>query len=129
MPAVPARRAPRARATPRLPMRHALKAISDYHTRHQRAPLPTIEERFAIFVDEHLESGLLRGSQRQKLVRAADRAGIERFEANLIIASRQHRQSIDPAPDPTGAGWLLPVVIVATVQCAVIAMVAWAAGM
>ncbi len=48
-------------------------------------------DRFAESVVRAIEGGTLRYSRRQKLLREANRLGIERFEANLIIAVVQHK--------------------------------------
>jgi hypothetical protein len=41
-------------------------------------------------VEDHVSAGLLRYSDRVKLVRSAIRLGIPRFHANLIVAMVQH---------------------------------------
>src|SRR5688572_25146010 len=46
---------------------------------------------FAQLVADHLEGPALRYSRRIRLLREAQRRGIGRFEANLIIAAVQHR--------------------------------------
>jgi hypothetical protein len=46
-------------------------------------------------VRDHLEGQILRFEPRQLLIRAAGGMGIDRFQANLIIAAVQHAQ---PAP-------------------------------
>jgi hypothetical protein len=51
---------------------------------------------FAQLVAQELEGPVLRYSKRQELLREAERRGIGRFEANLIIAAVQH-QSDRPA--------------------------------
>ena len=48
--------------------------------------------RFSRMVGEHLEGQILRFERRQLLIRAASRMGIDRFQANLIIAAVQHAQ-------------------------------------
>ena len=47
---------------------------------------------FAAEVEAALEGPVLRYSQRRRLLKAAARAGVGRFEANLIIAAVQHRR-------------------------------------
>lgn len=58
-------------------------------------PLPTTAphraQAFADHVATHLEGSILRYSVRLALLREAQRRGIERFEANLIIAAVQHK--------------------------------------
>lgn len=46
---------------------------------------------FAQLVSQELDGPVLRYSKRQQLLREADRRGIGRFEANLIIAAVQHQ--------------------------------------
>jgi hypothetical protein len=46
---------------------------------------------FAQLVAQELEGPILRYSKRQALIREAERRGIGRFEANLIIAAVQHQ--------------------------------------
>jgi hypothetical protein len=57
-----------------------------------------IAEQFAALVEQLLdrEAGLLRYSARLDLLRGARRMGIERFEANLIIAAVQQRKQCLP---------------------------------
>lgn len=45
---------------------------------------------FAALVRERMDGPVLRYSRRTDLIRAAERSGIGRFEANLIIAAVQH---------------------------------------
>jgi hypothetical protein len=54
---------------------------------------------FAQLVAQELEGPILRYSKRQALLRDAERRGIGRFEANLIIAAVQHQvtRSAEPA--------------------------------
>ncbi len=47
-------------------------------------------EAFARLVAEHLDGPVLRYSNRQALLKEAQRLGIGRFQANLIIATVQH---------------------------------------
>jgi hypothetical protein len=48
-------------------------------------------QSFSGLVREHLDGPVLRYSHRANLLRAAERSGIGRFEANLIIAAVQHQ--------------------------------------
>lgn len=54
---------------------------------------PPIDEKdeFAKLVTRSLDGSVLRYSHRVKLLRHANRVGIGRFEANLIIAMQEHR--------------------------------------
>jgi hypothetical protein len=47
--------------------------------------------RFAQIVAGELEQGVLRFSARQRLLSTAERMGIGRFQANLVIAAVQHQ--------------------------------------
>jgi hypothetical protein len=63
------------------------------------APKPASRAQvFAELVVGQLQGDLLRYSARLDLLRQADRMGIERFEANLIIAAMQHRADPDQTP-------------------------------
>jgi hypothetical protein len=53
-----------------------------------------VAQAFAGDVERAIEGGVLRYSQRAHLLRRARAIGIGRFEANLIIATVQHRRSI-----------------------------------
>ena len=63
------------------------------------APLPAgAAQTFASLVLQRMDGPVLRYSHRANLLRAAERSGIGRFEANLIIAAVQHQ-----AGEATGA--------------------------
>jgi hypothetical protein len=47
-----------------------------------------------------LDGNILHYSERLRLIRVADRMGIARFEANLLIATVQHRTQQQLAPVP-----------------------------
>jgi len=74
------------------------------------APTPDSGVRaFAAAVSSSLEGPILRFSRRQQLIRQAERLGIRRFDANLLIAAVQHRSRSEkaakmvetkPAPSP-----------------------------
>jgi hypothetical protein len=72
------------------------KALSDLARESDHAPLPAVKAEgpatgFAQRVAQELDGPVLRYSKRQMLLREADRRGIGRFEANLIIAAVQHQ--------------------------------------
>jgi|SRR5688572_7646545 len=85
-------------------------------------------EAFAGEVARRLEGPVLRQSQRRALLAAARRAGIGRFEANLMIAAVQHARGSDakaiaPAPGRAttgGIGAFAIVTLVALVQTAIV---------
>jgi hypothetical protein len=70
-------------------------------------------------------------SQRLEMVDEAQRHGIGRFEANLIIAAVLHRAGIaqettaELKPTPSRRGWLLPALTIAFVQCLIVAGAWW----
>jgi hypothetical protein len=77
---------------------------------------PQAAERFARLVQSRLEGQILRLQERQLLLRTARRMGIDRFQANLIIAAVQHAHRPAPpaptAPAPAAPrGWLIPVAL------------------
>jgi hypothetical protein len=59
-----------------------------------------IERGFAARVRTHLNGQILRYSDRLELLRAAERLRIERFRANLIIATVQHEMAGATAGTP-----------------------------
>jgi hypothetical protein len=64
-------------------------------------PNPGARSRvFAADVAARLEGPVLRHSQRRRLLKAAQQAGIGRFEANLIIAAVQHERRGSAAQSP-----------------------------
>jgi hypothetical protein len=60
---------------------------------------------FAAMAGDSLEGGLLRYSARLRLIAAAARMGIERFEANLIIAAVQNRARPRPSIRASRPAW------------------------
>lgn len=76
--------------------------------------------QFAERVASCLEDGLLRYSRRVALLKEAERLGIKRFEANLIIAFAQHRHRPTPVVRTTSSaprnGWLWPAMLAVTLQ-------------
>jgi hypothetical protein len=92
--------------------------------------LPLRSGRAGAFADltaESMDGDLLRYSARLGLLRQAALMGIERFEANLIIAAVQHRKAsgpnswrrVEPENSRNGAG--RTALIIAIVQSAIIA--------
>jgi hypothetical protein len=84
-------------------------------------PDPTPARIFSESVAAAMEGPVLRYSARQRLLKQARRMGIERFEANLLIAAVQHRMGIrwDQAATPAGNRWVNPVAIILGVQALV----------
>ena len=84
---------------------------------------------FALHVGTRLRGPVLCYSQRLDMLRVAQRLGVGRFEANLIIASVLHRagvrQEIEvPEPAVRRRSWLPPVLTFALVQ-SLVAAGAW----
>ena len=73
-------------------------------------PLPAgAAQTFAALVRESMDGPVLRYAHRTRLLRAAERSGIGRFEANLIIAAVQHEAGANrPASTTreTGRAWM-----------------------
>jgi hypothetical protein len=77
-----------------------------------------------------MDGPVLRYSHRTGLIRTAERSGIGRFEANLIIAAVQHEAGERAAALPveqrprSRASWM-PIAIAVIATQAVIALGAW----
>ena len=95
-----------------------------------RDPVPAVfavpqdvADQFTVMVRDRLEGQILRFDERQFLLRAAGRMGIDRVRANLIIAAVQHAQApgagVPVARPPTGAGWGVPLALFLLVQVAI----------
>ena len=85
---------------------------------------PAVVRGFARAVGDRLDGGVLRWDDRRDLISRARRLGIDRFEANLIIASVQHNAPPAPADTDAAAGWTHSVAIFAIVQ-SLIVIAAW----
>jgi hypothetical protein len=123
----------------------AVAEISGYRKRAavgSSALLPTndavtaVTERvFAERVEGHVFEGILRYSDRLKLLRAAERLHIERFRANLIIALVQRQSQVGRPRMRMGADSLVAarrwrvssaVGVVLLVEIVVVATLCWA---
>jgi hypothetical protein len=83
-------------------------------------------EELAQCVIAELEGGLLRYSARLRLLKQSDAMGIERFEANLIIAAVQSRYPrVTPASANRSIGAMAIAAIVALIQATIIAAAWW----
>jgi hypothetical protein len=85
---------------------------------------------FARHVSQRLHGPILTYSQRQALVTCAQRQGITRFEANLIMAAVLHRSGIEqelapPEPARTIRRWAIPAITFAFVQGSILAGAWW----
>ena len=86
-------------------------------------------EAFAAEVAERMDGPILRQAQRRALMEIAHRAGIGRFEANLVIAAVQHRgarlQPVGGSEEAVAGGRHLgPLALVVAVQ-ALVALGTW----
>ena len=100
-----------------------------------RVAVPSLPEvrdgaaQFADLVMASLDGPVLRYSQRLVLVREAERRGIGRFEANLIIAAVLHRQGLAQEYEipPVGgrSEWVAPVLTVVGLQSAIVLGAWW----
>lgn len=89
---------------------------------------PAIVRGFARAVGDRLDGGVLRWDDRRDLIARARRLGIDRFEANLIIASVQHNAPTVPASQEAGASWTHSVAIFAIVQSVIVVAAWWLIG-
>lgn len=111
----------------------SLKQLNQTHDQPLEAELtePRIMsrvERFARLVAARIDGPVLPYSQRVNLLREAERQGIERFDANLIIARMQHQlapQRVTAPVQQKRAVWMNVAIVVALVQSLIIAG-AWA---
>lgn len=92
------------------------------HSRFSRA----VVDWFADHVAAQLDDKLLHYSNRQALLKTAERLGIGRFHANLIIAVEQHQAGEAKIPDVKlypvrGRSTLITVAIVLAVQALIVA--------
>lgn len=89
--------------------------------------MPAGADDFAALVERAIRGTLLRYSERLRLLKEAQRRGIGRFEANLIIAAVVHRtgagQEVELAPERSG--WRGLVLTAALTQAAIVAGAWW----
>ncbi len=97
-----------------------------------RATVPapeTASDAFTFYVRQNLEAPILRYSQRLKLLKQAQRMGVGRFEANLVIARVLHEQGIgqeiEYGPDQPKGGWMAPLLTFIIVQAAILGGAWW----
>jgi hypothetical protein len=84
-------------------------------------------DEFASYVASQLEGQVLRYSLRLKLLNDANRLGIGRFHANLLIAAVEHQQGLVApvsAPRRVQGKALLPLAVFVATQC-IILLLAW----
>src|SRR4051812_8586847 len=112
-------------ATPAPPPRHpqSLPVLAS-PTGTLRRPANDPSAEFADVVAGSIDGPVLRYSQRLVLLKDAERRGIGRFEANLIIAAVLHRegmgQEYELPPIASRMGWLAPVLTFVAVQSAIL---------
>lgn len=90
---------------------------------------------FARAVADALDAGPLTLAARDRLIGRAERLGIRRFEANLIVAaveqqarSRRRMRLVVDAPEPKHAGWYVPASAALVVQTLIAAAAWWLLG-
>lgn len=106
-------------------------AGGDDHDDERRLASPDgLARRFAEQVLASLDGPVLRYARRQELLRQAERLGIGRFEANLLIAAVLHRRPRWQRGDPGRPGggrwararrWAGPLLMVLALQAAILA--------
>jgi hypothetical protein len=103
---------------------------------HQPSPAPAPPPRpadpsnhFADYVRARLDGPILRYSQRLTLLKEAQRQGLGRFEANLVIAKVLHQegmgQTYELRPKST---WLGMALVIALLQSLIVAGIWWMVG-
>jgi hypothetical protein len=106
----------------------SLKELSKSHDRGETYPRvksqPTSHvERFTSLVASRIDGPVLPYSMRLGLIKEAQRQGIDRFDANLIIARVQHRvptKAVDVKSKQLPK-WFVPLVTAAVVQSLILA--------
>lgn len=98
-------------------LQHRLKDLATWHDLHtpsrsiepcpaRTAPALAVQKttfeiasaKFASLVEQRIGQGVLRYSDRTRLMSDARRLGIGRFYANLVIATLQHNADVEPIP-------------------------------
>jgi hypothetical protein len=85
---------------------------------------------FADRVAATVDSRLLIFSERHKLLKTAERLGIDRFHANLIVAVAQHqaeqRGAVQAEPEAAARKWsLAPLMLILVVQTLIVSAGWW----
>ena len=84
---------------------------------------------FAEWVKGRLDGPVLRYSQRLRLLKEAERRGLGRFEANLVIAAVLYRAGMGQEYELKPKGeWVAPVVTFLVLQSALIVGAWWVLG-
>lgn len=98
-------------------LQHRLKDLAIWHDAHtptraseshavrtapalavQKTTFEVASAKFASLVEQRIGQGVLRYSDRARLLSDARRLGIGRFYANLVIATLQHNADVEPIP-------------------------------
>jgi hypothetical protein len=98
---------------------------------HSRRALPRedVSADFAEYVQGRLEGPVLRYSARLALVKEAERRGLGRFEANLVIAAVLYRRGMGQEYElRPKAEWVWPVMTAVVLQGAIVAGAWWVMG-
>lgn len=94
---------------------------------HDVAVIPSPSRQFADYLSQRRAASVLRYSERLELIRTARRFGIDRFQANLLIASilERGRQVIEAQPAPAQNSVLGKIAMFVAVQSAVLLGAWW----
>jgi hypothetical protein len=98
-------------------LQHRLKDLALWHDAHmparsselppartapplavQKTTFEIASAKFSSLVEQRIGQGILRYSDRARLMSDARRLGIGRFYANLVIATLQHNADVEPIP-------------------------------
>ena len=105
----------------------ASKAAADDWGLPMSSP-PAAVRGFSRAVADRLDGGVLRWDDRRDLIARARRLGIDRFEANLIIAGVQHNAPPSPAETAAADSWGRSVAVFAVVQSLIVVAAWWLIG-
>jgi hypothetical protein len=115
-------------------MRSSTATITRVQTRPRRSvaasmPPADLSADFAEWLLGQLEGPVLRYSARLRLLKEAERRGLGRFEANLVIAGALHRVGMGHEYEMRPrAEWLAPVLTFLVLQSALIVGAWWVLG-
>ena len=115
-------------------MRSSTPTITHVHTRPWRsvaASVPPVDPSadFTEWVRGQLDGPVLRYSARLRLLKEAERHGLGRFEANLVIAGVLYRAGMGQEYElRPRAEWIAPVLTFLVLQSALIVGAWWVLG-
>lgn len=103
-----------------------LTALRDLSPRQEETDIPLSAPReFARLVAEKMQAGLLRYSTRLSLLKQAKKMGIQRFDANLIIAAVQSRMPKQTAEESKPRRTWVPILATFIIVQSAILIAAW----